>query len=170
MWSFVAMLLFGVVLLMLLWLPAYAWYLQTKIKRLEAEKTKLLTRLDYERSQPLPPTPRPPTTMSYVVASNKERLQKEKIEVAIGSKLGASAWEILQILADNPTMGNQEIAEQIFLSVEGVSSSLRRMYTTFGVRSTRNKRIALVIEAIRLSEEPVHKEQRSSLENLRDKT
>ena len=52
----------------------------------------------------------------------------------------------------NLSISNKEIARQVSLSVEGVSSSLRRMYTSFGVKDANNKRIALVMKARNLSE------------------
>ncbi|WP_367387934.1 AsnC family protein [Lewinella sp. LCG006] len=87
------------------------------------------------------------------------RLVKEEIEKAIDTKLGASSWDILNLLIENPSTSNKEIAEKVSLSVEGVSSSLRRMYVSFGVKTANNKRIALVMKALELSEVPIDKEQ-----------
>lgn len=79
-------------------------------------------------------------------------LDKTKIEKAIDTKLGTSSWEILNLMNENPSISNKEIARQVALSVEGVSSSLRRMYTSFGVKDANNKRIALLMKARNLSE------------------
>ncbi len=85
-------------------------------------------------------------------------LDKEKIEKAINAKLGMSSWEILKLMVSNPSISNKEIAKQVSLSVEGVSSSLRRMYASFEVKASSNKRIALVMRALLLSEKPLDKE------------
>lgn len=79
-------------------------------------------------------------------------LNKLKIEQAINTKIGTSSWEILQLMNENPSMSNKEIAQLVSLSVEGVSSSLRRMYASFAVKTASNKRIALVMKARSLSE------------------
>lgn len=81
------------------------------------------------------------------------RLNKERIEARLRITIGESAWRILNVLFDNPTISNREIAEQVHLSVEGVSSSLRRMYRSFGLQSKkrRNLKVALLARAIELS-------------------
>jgi tetratricopeptide (TPR) repeat protein len=85
----------------------------------------------------------------------KPMLDKEKIEAAIASKLGDTSWNILQLLAENPTISNREIAESLFLSEEGVSSSLRRMYSALDIQSgnSKNHKIALLTKAVELSME-----------------
>ncbi|MEZ4987811.1 MAG: AsnC family protein [Saprospiraceae bacterium] len=60
----------------------------------------------------------------------------------------------MSTLSHNPSISNKEIANEVNLSVEGVSSSLRRMYSTFGIGSaSSNKKVALLLEAIRLSQD-----------------
>lgn len=83
----------------------------------------------------------------------KPILNKEKIETSIQAKLGDTSWNILQLLVENPAISNREIAELLFLSQEGVSSSLRRMYDTFDIQSgsSKNHKIALLSKAVELS-------------------
>ncbi len=83
---------------------------------------------------------------------NETSLDKAKIEKAINTKLGTSSWEILNLMIENPSISNKEIARQVSLSIEGVSSSLRRMYASFEIKASNNKRIALVMKALSLSE------------------
>ncbi len=78
-------------------------------------------------------------------------LDKDKIEKAIDNRLGESSWKILNLIFNNPSISNKEIAEQVSLSVEGVSSSLRRMYQAFEIDSSSNKKITLIMKATRLS-------------------
>lgn len=78
-------------------------------------------------------------------------LDKIKIEKAIKNKLGESSWMILNLIFDNPSISNKEIAEKVSLSIEGVSSSLRRMYQAFEITSSSNKKITLIMKATRLS-------------------
>jgi len=84
---------------------------------------------------------------------NDLELDKNKLELAIDAKLGESAWMILNVLLLNPSISNKEIAEEVSLSLEGVSSSLRKMYVVFNVSDSSNKKIALLMEAIRISSE-----------------
>lgn len=86
------------------------------------------------------------------VESNKVvTLSKARIEQVIGAKLGESSWMILNCMYKNPSISNKEIAEEVSLSVEGVSSSLRRMYVTFDLKASSNKRIMLVTKAVEYS-------------------
>ena len=50
-----------------------------------------------------------------------------------------------------PTMTNQAIADQAFLSIDGIGSSLRRMYDYFNVKETKYKKIALVHAVTKLA-------------------
>ena len=78
-------------------------------------------------------------------------LNKEKIEKAINSKIGESSWNILNLIFNNPSISNKEISEEVSLSIEGVSSSLRRMYQAFDIKTSSNKKITLIMKATRLS-------------------
>ncbi len=78
-------------------------------------------------------------------------LDKLKIEKAIESKLGESAWMILNLIFEDPSISNKDIAENVSLSIEGVSSSLRRMYTIFDITTSSNKKIALIMKASEIS-------------------
>ena len=78
-------------------------------------------------------------------------LDKLKIEKVIESKLGESAWMILNLIFEDPSISNKEIAENVSLSIEGVSSSLRRMYTIFDITTSSNKKIALIMKASEIS-------------------
>ena len=47
---------------------------------------------------------------------------------------------------------NKHIAEKANLSIDGVGSSLRRMYEYFEVHETKYKKIALLHKAIKISQ------------------
>jgi tetratricopeptide (TPR) repeat protein len=81
------------------------------------------------------------------------KLNKKRIEKYLGSSLGDSAWKILNVIYEKPTVSNRDIAKEVFLSVEGVSSSLRRMYRSFDVKSenSKNLKVALLTKAIQIS-------------------
>ena len=83
--------------------------------------------------------------------NGKSQLDKDKIETAINNPLNQSDWNILNALYHNPAIGNKEIADVVSLSIEGVRSSLKKMYSFFYIEKTANQRVVLVIEAAKLS-------------------
>jgi tetratricopeptide (TPR) repeat protein len=84
---------------------------------------------------------------------NQVNLNRELLEYYINQKLNKTDWNVLNELVQDPIISNKMIAEKIFLSVEGVSSSLRRMYIYFDINDTRYKKIALVMKAIQVSKQ-----------------
>lgn len=79
------------------------------------------------------------------------QLDKEKLEQAIDGKLNPTDWGILNLLCGDPFMANKVLADHVSLSIEGTSSSLRKMYQLFKLSNATNKKVALVKEAIRLT-------------------
>jgi len=90
-------------------------------------------------------------SVSSVKKRKELNLNKAKIEAAIDNKIGESSWLILNLIFENPSISNKDIAEKVSLSVEGVSSSLRRMYTAFGIKSKGNKKVTLLMRAVTIS-------------------
>jgi hypothetical protein len=92
-------------------------------------------------------------TPLVLALDNQANLNLELLEHYINQKLNKTDWNVLNELAQDPIISNKMIAEKIFMSVEGVSSSLRRMYIYFDIDDTRNKKIALVMKAIQVSKQ-----------------
>lgn len=87
-----------------------------------------------------------------LLASKEQRLlNRNCIENSINRKLNETDWKVLNILFNNPVIQNKEIAKQAFLSVDGIGSSLRRMYDYFDIKETKYKKIALINDAIKRS-------------------
>lgn len=78
-------------------------------------------------------------------------LKREKIESAINRVLNETDWNVLTILVDDPVISNKDIAARAFMSVDGIGSSLRRMYTFFDIKESKYKKISLLMEAIKIS-------------------
>jgi DNA-binding CsgD family transcriptional regulator len=57
----------------------------------------------------------------------------------------------LNILLEDPTISNKELADKAYLSVDGIGSSLRRMYEYFDIPSSKYMKIALLLKAIKIS-------------------
>ena len=110
-------------------------------KKNTQQRNRLLEEIKFLKNQNL-------TVVSY----DKFELNKEKIDRYINRVLNETDWSILQILLDNPIVMNKEISEKSMLSVDGVGSSLRRMYDYFEIRDTNYKKIALLNKAIKISE------------------
>lgn len=91
-------------------------------------------------------------TQSLGSMENRQKiaLDKDKIEKEINAKIGETSWMILNLLVEDPAIGNKEIAKKVSLSLEGVSSSLRRMYSVFGLKSRGNKKVALVMKIMQI--------------------
>ena len=78
-------------------------------------------------------------------------LSRSKIEDAIGRGLNDTDWKVLQTIQADPVISNAKIAERVFLSVDGIGSSLRRMYDYFGIKDSNYKKISLVMKSIEYS-------------------
>ena len=113
-----------------------------KNKKARAELDSLLAEIDtLKRKEKL---------KLLVDASNFE-LSKEKIQISINRKLNKTDWSVLNVLLQNPEASNKEIAEKVFLSIDGIGSSLRRMYQFFDLKQTKYKKVLLIKKAIEIS-------------------
>jgi DNA-binding MarR family transcriptional regulator len=88
---------------------------------------------------------------NLVVNSNEFQLVREKIEKSIDKTLNETDWNVLNILLKEPDITNKEIAEKAFMSVDGIGSSLRRMYVYFDIKESKYKKISLIMTAIKAS-------------------
>ena len=89
---------------------------------------------------------------SSISENNKFELNKQKLDNNIERVLNETDWAILNILIKEPTAMNKHIAEKANLSIDGVGSSLRRMYEYFEVHETKYKKIALLNKVIKISQ------------------
>lgn len=88
---------------------------------------------------------------SVVMQSKGFQLNRDKIEDAIEKPLNETDWKVLNLLLSDPVISNKEIANQAFMSVDGIGSALRRMYSAFEIKESRYKKISLLIETIKIS-------------------
>lgn len=88
---------------------------------------------------------------SIKVPSNKFELDRNKIQDSLDRKINETDWNVLNILLDDPVISNKDIAEKALLSVDGIGSSLRRMYDYFEIEESKYKKISLLMKAIKLS-------------------
>jgi len=89
--------------------------------------------------------------VSPIVEPKDFELSKQKIDDHLKRVLNETDWKVLLILLDNPMVLNKEIADKSNMSLDGISSSLRRMYDYFEVKDTKYKKISLIHSAIKIS-------------------
>lgn len=78
-------------------------------------------------------------------------LNRKKIEIEINRSLNDTDWNVLNILKDDPVISNKDLAKKAFKSVDGIGSSLRRMYEYMDVKDSKYKKISLLMKAIKIS-------------------
>ncbi len=90
--------------------------------------------------------------LSTILDSNKFELSKQKIDNYLSRELNETDWKVLLLLLENPMVLNIEIAEKSNMSIDGIGSSLRRMYEYFEINETKYKKVALIHKAVNISE------------------
>ena len=122
------------------------FYFRSKMKKDQAKRDVLLDEIEKLKNN---------ADKGLIVDSNKFELVREKIEHSINRNLNETDWKVLNILLDDPVITNKEIAEKAFMSVDGIGSSLRRMYEYFEIKESKYKKISLLLEAIKTSNAPI---------------
>ena len=87
----------------------------------------------------------------FIANAASFQLDMEKIQHQIDRKLNETDQNILNVLLEDPMITNKGIANKVFLSIDGVGSSLRRMYVYFDIKESKYKKITLLLEAVKLS-------------------
>ena len=81
-------------------------------------------------------------------------MNRDKIEHSINRKLNETDWIVLAILLEDPTISNNDIADKANMSIDGIGSSLRRMYEYFEIKESKYKKFSLLLEAVKSSNNP----------------
>jgi tetratricopeptide (TPR) repeat protein len=118
------------------------FYFNRNLKKDRKKRNELLEEIEKLKSKEV---------NSLVVNPNEFELVRDKIEKSIDKKLNDTDWNVLNILLKEPDISNKEIAEKAFMSVDGIGSSLRRMYLYFDIKESKYKKISLITEAIKAS-------------------
>lgn len=79
------------------------------------------------------------------------KMDRARLSQAVGRDLNDTDWNVLNILLEDPTITNHSIAEKAHLSIDGIGSSLRRMYGYFDIKQTKYKKISLLHAAMKVS-------------------
>jgi len=121
------------------------FYFRFRIKKNQIQQENLLAEIERLKSG---------ETSSMTFAGDSFQLNRKRIESHIDKKLNETNWKVLNILLGDPVITNKEIAEKAFMSVDGIGSSLRRMYEYFDIKETKYKKISLLLEVIKISNKP----------------
>jgi tetratricopeptide (TPR) repeat protein len=133
--------LIGILLLSFILIAAIYYYGIRKIKQEKQKGEELLNELQLIKKNE-----------ATVVGMDKNTaINKEVLEKSIGKKINETDWNVLNILLEDPTISNKDLADKAYLSVDGIGSSLRRMYEYFDIPSSKYMKIALILKAIKIS-------------------
>ncbi|WP_420388312.1 tetratricopeptide repeat protein [Roseivirga sp.] len=130
----------------LVMLVSSMWY-WIKLKKIAKERQRLLGEIDELKQKE---TAR---TLIQKVKDIKAHFDKVKLEQYIEKKLNPTDWSILNYLYEEPLISNKDLADRVALSLEGTSSSLRKMYQLFEIETRHNKKMELLRKAILISTE-----------------
>jgi len=106
-------------------------------------RDKLLSQIDVLRSK---------KTKKLAFEHSGIELDFDLLNQSLGRTLNETDCKVLNILLENPSITNKGISEIVHLSVDGIGSSLRRMYEYFGIKETKYKKISLLHTAMKICE------------------
>jgi len=133
--------LIGIVIFVFILIGSLLYYSRTKIAQEKQKGEELLNELNILKKQ-----------AGKVVGMDKNGdLNKEKLEKAIDKKINETDWNVLNILLDDPVISNKDLADKAYMSIDGIGSSLRRMYEYFDIPNSKYMKIALLLKAIKIS-------------------
>jgi len=121
------------------------FYFRFQIKKNQAKRDLLINEIEQFKSN---------ANKELMVVSSKFELVREKIEHSISRKLNETDWNVLIILLEDPALSNKKIADKANMSIDGIGSSLRRMYKYFEIKESKYMKISLLLEAIKSSNNP----------------
>jgi hypothetical protein len=133
---------YGIILGSIILIMGILFYFNRNIKKNRKKRDELLQEIEKLNSN---------EDNNHVVNSNEFQLVREKIEKSIDKTLNETDWNVLNILLKEPDITNKEIAEKAFMSVDGIGSSLRRMYVYFDIKESKYKKTSLIMTAIKAS-------------------
>lgn len=137
---------YGIVLISVIIISFLVFYFISINKKNKEKRVQLLDEIKNLKEN---------SSKELVVDPNKFELRRERIESKLDRKLNETDWKVLNILLDDPAISNKEISEKAHKSIDGIGSSLRRMYEYFEIKESKYKKITLLLEAIRISNSAV---------------
>lgn len=131
-----------IVLIFLIVFFLLVYYYGRKIRLDKSKRIELIEEINKLKSN---------TAAADSLAANNFELNRMRIEKRINRKLNETDWNVLNVLLQNPVISNKDLAEKVFLSVDGIGSCLRRMYEYFEIEDSKYKKTDLIRKVIQLS-------------------
>jgi tetratricopeptide (TPR) repeat protein len=133
--------LIGIIVFIFILIGTLLYYSRTKIIQEKQKGEELFNELNSLKKQ-----------MGKVVGMEKNGdLNKEKLEKATNKKINETDWNVLNILLEDPVISNKDLADKAYMSIDGIGSSLRRMYEYFDIPNSKYMKIVLLLKAIKIS-------------------
>ena len=144
---------YGIIIGSIILIALIALYFNRNLRKNRKKRDELLQEIEILKRSSIIITPDTPKASKPDEARTNEifQLNRANIELAINRKLNETDWNVLNVLLQNPVSSNKEIASQIFMSVDGIGSSLRRMYEYFEIGDSKYKKTDLIRKAIQIS-------------------
>lgn len=144
---------YGIIIGSIILIALIALYFNRNLRKNRKKRDELLQEIEILKRSSIIITPDTPKVYKPDEARTNEifQLNRANIESAINRKLNETDWNVLNVLLQNPVSSNKEIASQIFMSVDGIGSSLRRMYEYFEIGESKYKKTDLIRKAIQIS-------------------
>lgn len=134
--------MYAIILLGVLFILGVLYIARSRTKTFQKQQEQLLQEIErLKRSG----------NASVALYPDKYQLDRAKINAATTRNINETDWIVLNILLDDPVISNKEIAKKAFLTPDGIGSSLRRMYMAFDIKESKYKKISLIMEAIKIS-------------------
>lgn len=121
------------------------FYFRYRIRKSQVKRDLLISEIEKLKHK---------NNKDLILISNPYKLNRDKIEHSINRKLNETDWIVLAILLEDPTISNNDIADKANMSIDGIGSSLRRMYEYFEIKESKYKKISLLLEAVKSSNNP----------------
>lgn len=121
------------------------FYFRYRIRKSQVKRDLLISEIEKLKHK---------NNKDLILISNPYKLNRDKIEHSINRKLNETDWIVLAILLEDPTISNKDIADKANMSIDGIGSSLRRMYEYFEIKESKYKKISLLLEAVKSSNNP----------------
>lgn len=75
---------------------------------------------------------------------NPETFSRENVMDTLGISINLTDWKVIEVLMAQPLLTLEEIADEVFLSKDGIKTSLRRLYKAFDITEGNAKKVRLI--------------------------
>ena len=91
------------------------------------------------------------TFKSKNTSQQPQTFSRDTLEHQVGFTINATDWKVIELLMAQPLLTVEELAAAVFLSKDGMKTSLRRLYKTFNIKEGGSKKgkINTMLEAFK---------------------